>query len=106
VLDPLLKIIAKEYIDHASLTSSLSALFHLLLCDKRFTFRMHMTKTDFDSITEQGALAKDNDALWAPYFDMGMRKQVNDYIKKSCNDQSARTKHLKTSLSLPRSRRL
>jgi urease accessory protein UreF len=108
VLDPLLKIIAKEYIDHVSLTSSLSQIFHFMLTavgaqneltcndlirgiskmnftdeyDKSVTFRMHMTKMDYDTITKQGALAKDNGALGAAEFDMVMRKQVHDYIKR------------------------
>ena len=108
VLDPLLKIIAKEYIDHASLTSSLSQIFHFMLTavgaqneltcndmirgiskmnftdeyDKNVTFRMHMTKMDYDTITEQGALAKDNGALGAAEFDTVLRKQVHDYIKR------------------------
>ncbi len=120
VLDPLLKIIAKEYIDHASLTSSLSAMFHFLLTaveaqneltcddmirgiskmkftdeyDKRFTFRMHMTKMDFDTITEQGALAKDNGALGAAEFDMVMRKQVQDYIKRKLQRSVSETETL------------
>jgi hypothetical protein len=114
VLDPLLKIIAVEYIDHDSLTSSMTELFRFLLtsveaqdeltCDDMIkgiskidlveadqvivdarrsrTSRMHMTKMDYDTITQQGALAKDNGALGAAEFDMVMRKQVHDYIKR------------------------
>jgi hypothetical protein len=110
VLDPLLNIIVVEYIDHASLASSLAEIFHFLLtsvgaqdeltCDDMINgiskidvgddqqgisshaTRMHMTKMDYDTITQQGALAKDNGALGAAEFDMVMRKQVHDYIKR------------------------
>jgi hypothetical protein len=40
-----------------------------------------MTKMDYDTITEHGALAKANGALGAAEFDNVMRKQVHGYIK-------------------------
>jgi len=104
-------IIAVEYIDHASLSSSLAEMFHFLLtsvgaqddsrCDdmikgiskidleddeqgvdgKRSQATMlNMTKMDYDTITEQGALSKDNKTLGAAEFDMVM--QVHDIIKR------------------------
>ena len=43
---------------------------------------MHMTKMDYDTVTQQGALAKDNGALGAAEFDIVMRKQVLGYINR------------------------
>ena len=125
VLDPLLKMIAVEYIDHASLTSSLAEIFHFLLtsvgaqdeltCDDVIkgiskidlgddqqgddsrsvhTTRIHMTKMDYDTITQQGALAKDNGALGAAEFDMVMRKQVHNYIQRKLQQSAHETETL------------
>jgi hypothetical protein len=120
VLDPLLKIIAVEYIDHDSLTSSMTELFRFLLtsveaqdeltCDDMIkgiskidlgdgqqgtSTRMHLTKMDYDTITQQGALAKGNGALGAAEFDMVMRKQVHDYIKRKLQRSVSETETLK-----------
>jgi voltage-gated sodium channel len=125
VLDPLLKMIAVEYIDHASLTSSLAEIFHFLLtsvgaqdeltCDDMIkgisnidlgddqqgddsrsvhTTRIHMTKMDYDTITQQGDLAKDNGALGAAEFDMVMRKQVHNYIQRKLQQSTHETETL------------
>ncbi len=120
VLDPLLKIIAVEYIDHASLTSSLAEIFHFLLktvgeqgelgCDdlirgistlqfsseydESVTTRLHMTKKDYDTITQQGALANHNGALGAAEFDTVMRKQVHDYINRKLQRSVSETETL------------
>jgi len=110
-LDPLLIILAVSYIDNANLKSSLTEIFENLLksegvtdeltCDNMMrglsklditydepgssscakTIHIHMTKMDYDTITEHGALAKANGALGAAEFDNVMRKQVHGYIK-------------------------
>ena len=53
-----------------------------------------MTKMDYDTITEQGALAKDNGALGAAEFGMVMRKQVHDYIKRKLQRSVSETETL------------
>jgi hypothetical protein len=106
----LLKILAVEYIDHACLESSVAGMFQHLLrsegkkdeltCDDMIQglsklealdehddtgmtrSRLHMTKMDYDTITENGALANTRGALGAAEFDIVMRKQVSYYIKR------------------------
>jgi hypothetical protein len=121
-------MIAVEYIDHASLTSSLAEIFRFLLtsvgaqdeltCDDMIkgiskldvgddqqgrspqTALMHMTKMDYDTITQQGALAKDNGALGAAEFDVIMRKQVCGYIKRKLQRSVSETETLQDFASL------
>ena len=111
VFDPLLNILAVSYIDNANLNSSLAEIFQHLLnsegatdeltCDNMMrglsklditydepgssscakTIHIHMTKMDYDTITEHGALAKANGAMGAAEFDNVMRIQVSYYIK-------------------------
>jgi hypothetical protein len=118
-------MIAVEYIDHASLTSSLAEIFHFLLtsvgaqdeftCDdiikgiskidlgdgqQGTSTRMHLTKMDYDTITQQGALAKGNGALGAAEFDVIMRKQVYGYIKRKLQRSVSETETLQDFASL------
>jgi hypothetical protein len=111
VFDPLLNILAVSYIDNANLKSSLAEIFEHLLnsegatdeltCDNMIrglskldikydepgdsacaqTIHIHMTKMDYYTITEHGALANANGALGAAEFENVMRMQVSYYIK-------------------------
>ena len=58
------------------------------------TTLMNMTKMDYDTITHQGALAKDNCALGAAEFDMIMRKEVHGYIKRKLQRSVSETETL------------
>jgi hypothetical protein len=53
-----------------------------------------MTKKDYDTITQQGALAKHNGALGAAEFDTVMRKQVHDYINRKLQRSVSETETL------------
>ena len=122
----MLKIFAVEYIDHACLESSIAGIFQHLLrsegqkdeltCDDMMQglsklealdehddtgttrSRLHMTKMDYDTITENGALANTRGALGAAEFDIVMRKQVSYYIKRKL--QRARCCHLLQTFTL------
>jgi hypothetical protein len=105
VLDPMLFLLAKEYIDQDSLRSTLAEIFQRLLkseeahyeltCENiiqgfskmdvthdesgdthgAVTSRIHMTRMDFDTMTEHGALANANGALGAAEFEQVMRNR-------------------------------
>jgi hypothetical protein len=64
------------------------------------TTRLHMTEMDYDTITEQGALAKGNGTLGAAEFDMVMRKQVHDYIKRKLQRSLSETETLEDFASI------
>ena len=53
-----------------------------------------MTKMDYDTITLQGALAKDNDALRAVEFEIVMTRQVQGYIKRNLQRSVSETETL------------
>jgi hypothetical protein len=112
VLDPMLFLLAREYIDQESLCCTLAEIFQRLLksegahdeltCENIIngfaklgvtfdesgdtrglaTCQIYMTKMDFDTITEHGALANANGALGAAEFVQVMRKQVTYFIKR------------------------
>jgi hypothetical protein len=124
----LLKIFAVEYIDHACLESSIAGIFQHLLrsegqkdeltCDDMMQglsklealdehddtgttrSRLHMTKMDYATITENGALANTRGALGAAEFDIVMRKQVSYYIKRKLQRAVSESEELQDFASL------
>ena len=62
--------------------------------------RLHMTKMDYATITENGALANTRGALGAAEFDIVMRKQVSYYIKRKLQRAASESEELQDFASL------